>query len=138
MRNSAKGIGGWLLVVLLMCILSGISNFILLVQKITNIFTLNVLQGVYLSAFLLLVYCIFIGITIFMILTKKKFAVKSFIIAAIVGTVFLIWYYIVAQLIYNPNVPIISNLIIVIVNISINILVAAYLTKSRRVKNTLK
>ncbi|MBS3077811.1 DUF2569 family protein [Candidatus Pacearchaeota archaeon] len=138
MRNSTKGIGGWLLVVLLMCILSGISNFILLVQKITNIFTLNVLQGVYLSAFLLLVYCIFIGITIFMILTKKKFAVKSFIIAAIVGTVFLIWYYIVAQLIYNPNVPIISNLIIVIVNISINILVAAYLTKSRRVKNTLK
>jgi len=139
LKNSIKGVGGWLLVVVLLCILSGISNFILLVQRIIIIFTSQAKAGVFISASLLFIYCFLIWLTVFMILAKKKFAIKSFITAVIIGALFLIWYYLVSTLIYlqYTSGQIFSNLLIVIINICITILIAFYLTKSTRVKNTL-
>ena len=138
--NSPKGIGGWLLVVLLGFIFSGITILILFVQKLTIILTNQVKFGIYISLFLIFLYLIFIANTILMILNKRKFAVKTFIATAIVGTIFQIWYYIVSQLIYNPNnytTQIISNIPFVLINIAIVFLMATYLLKSKRVKNTL-
>jgi len=137
-KNSIKGIGGWLLVVLLDFIFSAITLFILLIEKINMIFTGQAKFGVYISSFLLLAYCISISITIFMILTKRKLAIRTFIITAIIGTIFLIWYYLISQLIFNYNSQIISNLIFVLINIAITVLIGLYLIKSKRVKNTLK
>jgi hypothetical protein len=137
-KNSIKGIGGWLLVVLLDFIFSTITTFILFMQKLMAILTNQAKFGVYISAFLLLAYCISITITIFMILTKRKLAIKIFIITAVIGAIFLIWYYLISQLIYYYNLnQIISNLIFVLINLAITVLIAAYLIKSKRVKNTL-
>jgi hypothetical protein len=138
-NNSVKGIGGWLLIVLLDLFISGLSTFILFIQKIILILTGQAKLGVYLSAFLLLIYCIFISITIFMILNKRKLAIKTFFITAIIGTVFLIWYYLLSSLIYHQFTPeqMFSNWIIVIVNIALTVLIAFYFMKSKRAKNTL-
>jgi len=135
-NNSTKGIGGWLLIILIDFIFSGLSTFILLIQKLIIIFTSHAKAGVYISAVLLVTYIFFIWLTAYMILIKKKFALKTFIISAVTGTIFLIWYYIVSQLI-NNNPIYIPNLLFVIVNIIITILIAGYLFLSKRVKNTL-
>jgi len=138
-NSSVKGIGGWLLVILLNFFISGLNVFILLIQKLMGIFTNRAKTGVYISAFLLLMYCIFISITIFLILNKKKFAIKSFFITAIIGIIFIIWYYLLSSLIYHQftSQQMFYNWIIVIVNIAWTILIAFYFIKSRRVKNTL-
>ena len=132
-----KGIGGWLIVVLLLCVLSWISNFVLLIQKIISI-TNQAKIGVFISASLLLIYLLFMGATIFMILTKKKLAIKLFIISIIVGAIFLIWYYLISLLIYSTNISnqIFPNLLTIILNITVTVLIAFYFIKSKRVKNT--
>jgi hypothetical protein len=137
-NRELRGIGGWLIVILLLCILSWISNFVLLVQKITSI-TIQTPKGVFISASLLLIYLFFIGFTIFMILTKKKLAIKLFIISMVIGAIFLIWYYLISLLIYSTNISnqIFSNLLTIIINIAITALIALYFIKSKRVKNTL-
>jgi hypothetical protein len=138
--NKIKGIGGWLLIVLLDFIISGIINLNLLIQKITLLSAPNTKPlGVLISITLLLIYCTFIFISAFMILTKRKFAIKSFLVAAIAGTIFIIWYYLIAILIYYQHTfnQIFSNSLIVIINIAIVVLIAFYLFKSKRVKNTL-
>jgi hypothetical protein len=137
--KSVKGINGWLLVILLDFIFSGINVFILLLQKLTGIFTNQAKIGVYISAFLLLTYCIFLSITIFMILTKRKSAIKTFFITAIIGAIFLFWYYLLSSLIYHQftSEQMFFNWIIVIVNIALTVLIAFYFMKSKRVKNTL-
>ena len=137
-KKQLKGIGGWLIVVLLLCVLSWISNFVLLIQKIISI-TNQAKIGVFISASLLLIYLLFMGATIFMILTKKKLAIKLFIISIIVGAIFLIWYYLISLLIYSANIgdKLFSNLLTIVINITITILIAFYLIKSKRVKNTL-
>ena len=137
-KKQLKGIGGWLIVVLLLCVLSWISNFVLLIQKIISI-TNQAKIGVFISASLLLIYLLFMGATIFMILTKKKLAIKLFIISIIVGAIFLIWYYLISLLIYSANIgdKLFSNLLTIVINIAISILIAFYFIKSKRVKNTL-
>jgi hypothetical protein len=138
-NDPISSIGGWLLIVLLGLILSAISIFILLIQKLVVIFSSHARTGVYISAILLIGYCAFISITIFMILKRRKIAIKTFIVSAIIGAIFLIWYYIVSQLIYDPDYmkQLTNNILFVIVNIAITIVIGCYLIKSKRVKNTL-
>jgi len=137
-EKGPDGIGGWLLVVLLLCILSAISNLALLIQKLASIIT-QFKVGILISAVLLLVYSTLIWITIFMIFKKKKSAIKGYIYSFIAGTLFVIWYYLVSWLIYFPDqtVQIVQNLIIIFVNVLIMALMLLYLLKSKRVKNTL-
>ena len=137
-EKGPNGIGGWLLVVLLLCILSAISNLALLIQKLASIIT-QFKVGILISAVLLLVYSTLIWITIFMIFKKKKSAIKGYIYSFIAGTLFVIWYYLVSWLIYFPDqtVQIVQNLIIIFVNVLIMALMLLYLLKSKRVKNTL-
>ena len=136
-KKQLKGIGGWLIVVLLLCVLSWISNFVLLIQKIISI-TNQAKIGVFISASLLLIYLLFMGGTIFMILTKKKSAIRWFIISIVVGAIFLIWYYLISLLIYSTNISnqIFPNLLTIILNITVTVLIAFYFIKSKRVKNT--
>ena len=136
-NKGLKGISGWLIAVLLLCMLSWISNFVLLIQKIISI-TIQPRIGIFVSASLLLIYSFFMGATIFMILTKKKSAIRWFIISIVIGAIFLIWYYLISLLIYYPGqisqIP--SNLLTIIINVAITVLIAFSFIKSRRVKNT--
>lgn len=137
-KKQLKGIGGWLLIILFICIFSWISNFVLLIQKIISI-TIHASAGLFISASLLLIYSIFLGATVLMILTKKKLAITLFIISIVTGAIFLIWYYLISLLIYSTNISnkIFQNLLTIIINITITIVIAFYFIKSKRVKNTL-
>lgn len=138
-RNKGpKGIGGWLLVILISCILSAISNLPVLIQKIVAL-AAQFRIGVLISAALLLIYEIFIWMTISGIFKKKKLAIKWYLYSFIAGALFVIWYYLVSWFIYYPDktMQIIQNFIIVFVNIIITFLILKYFLKSKRVKNTL-
>jgi hypothetical protein len=133
-----KGIGGWLLVVLLLCILSAVSNLNILIPRLISVIT-QFKIGVLISAALLLVYYIFMGMTILMIFKKKKLAIKGYTYSFITGALFMIWYHLVAWFIYFPDktVQIAQNFVAVLVSILIMALILLYLLKSKRVKNTL-
>jgi len=132
-------IKGWLLIILILCILSEISNFVVLIQKLIAIFNAQAQLGVYISALLLIAYCILMGITIFSIINKKKSAVRNYIITIVLGAIFLIWYYLLSSLIYHQFSPaqMLSNWMNVIVNIAITFGIAVYLVNSQSVKKTL-
>lgn len=136
-KKKLRGIGGWLLIILFICIISWITNFILFVQISTLIRTQTV--EIFISAFFLLAYLFLMGSTIFMILAKKKSATKLFIISIIIGAIFLIWHYLIVPLIYlSKKIVIFPNLLTIIINITITILIIFYLIKSKRVKNTFR
>lgn len=135
-----EGIRGWLLVILLVCVYSALSSSYLLVQRINNILTKGVASGVYISVILLIVYCFFLFLTIYMILTKKKRAVSTFVFAAISGTAFSFWFLLISQFIYYPaqkSLILSYNLPMAIINLAVVITVLLYLKKSERVRNTL-
>jgi uncharacterized membrane protein len=79
------------------------------------------------------------GITIFSIVSKKKSAVRNYIITIVIGAIFLIWYYLLSSLIYHQFSPaqMLSNWMNVIVNIAITFGIAVYLVNSQSVKKTL-
>lgn len=131
MVKKIEGIGGWLLVLIFDLIFSSISNSFILFQKINQ-------KGI--SSFLLGAYILFITITLFMILFKKRAAIRTFIAGAIAGAAFLIWDFIVLPFEFLSTNPkaLFFNLFFIIANIAITVIIALYLLKSKRVKNTLK
>lgn len=131
-----QGINGWLAIVLAIFILSAINSIILLNQKISVLVYLSFRIGVLISAVLLFVYCFFILFSIFLMLKKKKIAVKISITTLIIGIIFLIWYDIVGMIIFYGKL-ILADLINFLINLVIMIVVILYLKKSKRVKNTL-
>ncbi len=139
-KKRLEGIRGWLLVVLLVCIYSALSSSYLLIQRVNAIMTKSVSSGVYISVILLIIYCFLIWATVYFIIGKKKKAVSMFVLAAIFGTMFSIWFLLVSQLIYYPSQKslILSyNLPMVVINLAITLTVLLYLKKSNRVKNAL-
>lgn len=132
-----KGINGWLIPVVLVCIFSALSNTYRLIQRIIAISTQNPALGVYVSMALLVIYCILIWMVIIFIFMKKKAAIKSFIAAAISGTIFSFWFYLLSQLIYTPASSIVGGLLAFLLNLIIVALILVYLLKSKRVKKTL-
>lgn len=138
-NKQTKKIGGWLLVLLLDLFVSGLIMSIFFLQRVIAILSSQATLGVYISTCLLFFYELFIGITIFKILTKKKSAIKTFIITAIVGAIFVIWYYLLSSLIYHQfsSEQMVYNWINVIFNIALTVVMAIYLIKSKRVKKTL-
>ena len=144
MKKSLKGqinkIGGWLILVLIICIYSAISALYLLMNKLVAIFTKTISTGVYISTLFLITYLGLILITIFFIMKKRKKTIKIFIITAIVGAIFSLWHSLIGPLIYFPDLKIetiIYNLLIVIINLVILLLVLFYFLRSKRVKRTL-
>lgn len=138
-NKQTKKIGGWLLVLLLDLFVSGLIMGIFFIQRVIAILSSQATLGVYISAFLLFLYGIFIIITIFKILTKKKSAISTFIVTAIVGVIFVIWYYLLSSLIYSQfsSEQMVYNWINVIFNIALTVVMVLYLIKSKRVKKTL-
>lgn len=136
-----EGIGGLLIPVLILCFYSAISSTWLLIQKITLIVNNQALAGVYVSSILLVLYCVFIWLSIIFILMKKKSAVKMFVFSFISGALFSLWYFFIGQLIYFPQNKLTIlryGLSMVLFNIIVSFLVLFYLKKSKRMKNTLK
>jgi len=138
-KKRLEGIRGWLLVILLVCVYSALSASYLLVQRINAILTKTVALGVYVSLIILIIYCFFIWVTVYMIFTKKKKTASIFVFAAISGTAFSFWYFLISQLIYYPSQissVLLPNLLMIVINLAITITVLLYLKKSERVKNT--
>lgn len=141
-KQTSKKISGWLLLILGICFYSALFASNLLFQRINWIFNANAVTGfgVYISAILLIFYCIAIFTTIVFILMKKKLAIKMFIISGIFETLFTIWFYLIGQLIYFPEKASLIwkyNSIVVIINLAIILGIMFYLLKSKRVKETL-
>lgn len=131
MAKKIEGIGGWLLVLIFDLIFSSISNSFILFGKINQ-------KGI--SSFFLGAYILFTTITLFMILFKKRAAIRTFIAGALAGAAFLIWDFLVLPfgfLSTNPK-ALFFNLFFIIANITITVIITLYLLKSKRVKNTLK
>ncbi len=131
MAKKIEGIGGWLLVLIFDLIFSSISNSFILFGKINQ-------KGI--SSFFLGAYILFTTITLFMILFKKRAAIRTFIAGALAGAAFLIWDFLVLPfgfLSKNPK-ALFFNLFFIIANITITVIITLYLLKSKRVKNTLK
>jgi hypothetical protein len=146
-KEQRSGIGRGILSILIL--LAGsiifLSYYLLILRVISiskSIFQGTPLSiGVPISAGLLFFYCIFAFLTILFIFMKKKIAIKTFVITAIFGFLFLIWFFLIGLLInftkkivtiwlfsYNPLVIILILLLIPAI---------IYMLKSQRVRNTL-
>jgi len=137
-KAKINNLGGWLIVVLVLFVLSFLSSFSLLVEKMLAILFLKVGFGVYVSAILLLIYSIFLLYSITLILQRKKKAYKTSIKTLYLGILFNLWYFVIAQLIFYINFNyFILNISNFICNTAISIILILYLKKSKRVKNTL-
>jgi hypothetical protein len=134
-QNKLKGISGWLMLVLILFFCSALNALYMLIQRIVWAFTRTIGTGVYISMFFFLIYSVLLGVSICLILMKKKKAIKFSIIALTSGIVLNLWYYLIGQLIFNPyyNLFYIPTLL---VNLIILIGIMVYIKKSRRVKNT--
>ncbi len=126
-----KNLGGWLIIVLILFVLSFLSAFSLLVEKMLAILFLNIRFGVYISA-------IFLFYSIVLILQRKKKAYKTSIAALYIGILFSLWYFVIAQLIFYSNFRyFVLNTADFILNTAVLIILILYLKKSKRVKKTL-
>jgi len=133
-----NNLGGWLIVVLALFILSFFSSFSLLVEKVLAILFLNVGFGVYISAVLLLIYSVFLFCSIVLILQRKKKAYKISIAALYTGILFSLWYFVIAQLLFYINSNyFMLNIADFTLNTAVSIILILYLKKSKRVKKTL-
>jgi len=133
-----KNLGGWLVLVLVLFLLSFISSFSLLVEKILAILFLKIGFGVYISAILLLTYSVFLFYSIVLILQRKKKAYKTATKTLYIGILFNLWYFVIAQLLFYINLNyFILNISNFICNTAVSIVLILYLKKSKRVKKTL-
>lgn len=134
-----SGLGGWLLIVLMLFILSWISAAKLLYERVVLLIENgSVSYGVHISMFFLAVYCIFLGYSIYLALKKKRIAVKTSIISLAVGIIFLLWYYVVGRIIFYSSQQnlIASGFVFFLTNLILAVLISVYLKSSKRVKNT--
>ena len=137
--KKTKKIGGWLIPVLLFCLCSAIYSSYLLIQRIIAIANNRVLFGVYISVIFLIIYCGSIWGFLYFSLCKKKEAINIFKIAAVSGIVFALWFFLIGQLIINPEgfLPGIYYYIpMLIVNLGFLAAVFFYLMKSKRARKT--
>ena len=138
-RRNLKGIAGWLAVVLIIFIISALNNSYLLIQRIVWMFTMTIGLGVYISMLILLVYSFLIWYSVYLILKKRKKAVKLSIIALIAGFIFGLWFYLIGKIIFTKftKLIIISGIPVILFNLILIIAIISYLKKSKRVKATL-
>ncbi|MDO8623675.1 MAG: DUF2569 family protein [archaeon] len=137
---SAQGIKGWLILIILGFFYSALTSSYLLIQRLVWAFTEHIGWGVFISMFLLFIYCSLIWYSIFLLLTEKKRAVNTSIIALISGFIFLLWYNFIGQLILyigeNKQQVLTNGIFQLFINLLIIIAIALYFKNSKRVKNT--
>jgi len=138
-KQKINKIGGWLILIIAIFILSALLSAYLLLHRLIWIFTLNVGIGVYISMFFLLVYSVLIWYSIYLILRKKRKAVNMSIIAMSAGLIFILWFFLIGQLIftnYDKVLIWIYGIIYLVSNLVLAILISVYLKISKRVKKT--
>lgn len=139
-RKSPKGIHGWLALVVIIFTISALNATYLLIQRINWMFTAPIGAGVYISAFILLIYTSLMWYSIFLIAEHKKKAKKFSIAALITGFIFTLWYYLIGLIFFLPNFNrfvVINSIFPILLNLIIILAIISYLKKSKRVKNTL-
>ena len=138
-KKNLKGISGWLAVILIVFIISALNNSYLLIQRIIWLFTKIIGPGVYISMFLLLIYSSLMWYSIYLILKKKKKAIKFSIIALITGFISGLWFYLIGRIILTQftRLTIINGISTILFNLILILAIISYLKKSKRVKNTL-
>lgn len=139
-KSKLGGIWGWLLVALLLCIYSAIYSTNLLIQRAWAIVSQTAAAGVYISAIILIFYCLFIWATVYLVIAKKKKAIKAYIGAVISGVIFNLWFMIIGQWIYYPayiKEILIYNSPALLFNLALTFGILFYFLKSKRVKKTL-
>lgn len=136
-KSAKKGIGGWIIVILIAFIISALNALYLIAQRVSWVLTQNIEWGVKVSLFLLIIYFALICCSIYLILRKKKKAVETSITALIFGMIFLLWYYLIGRIVFSyDKIMIIAGIFSILVNFAIIILIIFYLKKSKRVKST--
>ena len=130
---------GWLVLVVIVFTISALNFSYLLIQRIIWLFTRTIGTGVYISMFLLLIYCYFMWSSIYLILKKRKKAVKFSIIALITGFIFGLWFYLIGRIIFTQftRFTLINGIPVILFNLILIIIIIFYLKKSKRVKATL-
>ena len=139
-NKKLRGIGGWLIPIVLIFFYSALTNSYLLIQRLVWAFTAYIGWGVFISMFLLFIYCSLIWYSIFLLLTEKKKAVNMSIIAMFSGFIFLLWYNFIGQLILyvgqNKQQVITNGIFQLFLNLLIIIAITLYFKNSKRTKNT--
>ena len=140
MAKSPKGIGGWLIAVLVAFALALLSGLSMTAQRISFVLLRSASTGVYISLALLLPYVVLLSYTIYLTLRKKEDAVTMFISSAVMGSLFVVWFFVLGQAIYAPELfraAWIFDVAVAALNILVFVILGAYLLKSKRVQNTL-
>lgn len=139
-NKKLASIGGWLLAIIVVLVLSWLSAARLLYERISLFVTKGTVSyGVHISMFLLAVYCVFLGYSLYLILKKRKIAIKTSIISLVIGLVFSLWYYIIGRFIFFSSQQqfIASGFVSFFTNLIIAVAIIFYLKTSKRIKNTL-
>ncbi len=141
-----QGISGWLLIITLIFVLSGIVGLFQLFERVMSLnffYSSNSLIVGIISLIFLLILLFFIWKTVYLILKKKKNAKNTAIITLWISLAYAVWYRILAGLIFQFNdlisagiSNIIQRLVFLAISLILIILLIFYFKKSERVRNT--
>jgi hypothetical protein len=129
-----KPFRSWLLIILFIFCISALNSLWLLIIRIQSLLSNPYLPGVWISSIIFFAYLILILYAIYLIISRKKKAVKISIYAMAVGIASSLWYDVLGRAIFleSPDKP---DLMIIgaasfILNLVISIAIINYFQKS--------
>jgi len=132
-KKTEKGFGIGAILVLAVFIISIISSLLLLWQRIPLIIGLQATIGVWVSFVLLLIYFVFLLMSVYLMTLKRRSAIKMSLNTIVAGVVFIIWYDIIGIVIFYGGLDV-TRLLEFFINAGISLVIFFYIKNSKRVK----